>query len=526
MQKDAEAAFSNILPDGAIVRNKDLAVVAKSALVGLLAGVMVTLYRFTLGMAKDLSYAMYELLREQSAYIPYWVAFVAILGLLTGLLVSRNAMISGSGIPQVKGVIFGYLKDRWLATLAAKFTGGLMAQIAGLSLGREGPSIQIASCVAQGVGELACRSRTEREILIAGGASAGLAAAFNAPLAGVIFAFEEVFRYLSPAILLATTVAAVVADYVSKIFIKSWPLLSFTVERSIPMNSYWVVLVIGVLTGLIGALHNRVLLSVNKWYGGLWSKRAAIFRPLPIFLIAVVVGLTFPAAMGSGLPLTQNLSAAQGVRFLLMLFTVKFAFSIISFSSGAPGGIFFPLLALGATGGAIFLKAAASVGAVDESLFINFVTLGMAGLFTATVRAPITGIVLLTEMTGSFSHLLPLTMVSIISYIVAGSTGVDPVYDSLLEDMTGAGGERAAQFGNRSLIDATVREGSRPDGARVRDLALPRRCRVLSVKRCGRDVHLRDDTRICAGDVLTILSDGGGEREIRGLLRENFELSS
>ncbi|MDR3073885.1 MAG: chloride channel protein, partial [Deltaproteobacteria bacterium] len=150
--------------------------VLKSALVGLLVGGLVSLYRRLFFLAEGACLSAYASLRAQPEYLPLGLAVLAVLGLCTGLLLRRYAMIGGSGIPQVKGIIMGRFKQRWLSTLLAKFVGGLAAIGAGLSLGREGPSIQLGACVADGLSDALARSETERGILIAGGASAGLAA--------------------------------------------------------------------------------------------------------------------------------------------------------------------------------------------------------------------------------------------------------------------------------------------------------------------------------------------------------------
>ncbi len=130
---------------------------------------------------------------------------------------SKNRSISGSGIPQVKGTLLGYFNYHWFNTLWSKFSGGAIAIFAGLSVGREGPPIQLGACVAEGLGNRLCDSRTERNYLIAGGASAGLAAAFNALLAGVVFAVEELFTYISLPILLVTMVSAIVAGSIARL---------------------------------------------------------------------------------------------------------------------------------------------------------------------------------------------------------------------------------------------------------------------------------------------------------------------
>ena len=144
-------------------------------------------------------------------------------------------------------------------------------------------------------------------------------------------------------------------------------------------------------------------------------------------------GLTISYALG-GHHLVEQLQASLNLPFLLLLLTVKFLFTMISFGSGAPGGIFFPLLVIGATIGAIFSNLAVTWAGISPGLLDNWIVLAMGGYFTAIVRAPITGIILLVEMTGSLSHLLPLTVVSIVAYVTADLLKSNPIYESLLEN--------------------------------------------------------------------------------------------
>ncbi|MDR1778767.1 MAG: ClC family H(+)/Cl(-) exchange transporter [Clostridiales Family XIII bacterium] len=419
---------------GIRISHEKTPILLKSALIGVVAGGFSTLYRMLLSAAETLCFTIYDFVRGHLVYLPVLLAGLALAGLVLGWAVKRFPLISGSGIPQVKAILAGYLKDRWYTTLLCKFAGGALAILSGLSLGREGPSIQIGACVADGIGRRISRSQTERKVLIAGGASAGLAAAFNAPLAGVLFAFEEIFQYLSPVMLLATSISAVASDYVSRLILGTAPIFRMPLEETLPLSAYWTLLVLGGFLGLAGALYNFTLISVSREYKKRFKARP-LLRPVPIFLLTVIPGLCFPYILCGGHAALTKLSVETGLLFLLALLVLKFLFSVVSFASGVPGGIFFPLLIIGALLGGVFAKIAALLPGVDNELFLNFVILSMAGFFAAVVRAPITGVVLLSEMTGSLTHMLSLALVSIIAYAVADAMRSTPVYISLMEDL-------------------------------------------------------------------------------------------
>ncbi len=414
------------------MQKKKVALLFWSLVIGVLSGVTVIAYRLILSGAEKLSFWTYHFLKEHMLWFPLWMGVLIVIGFLVGKMIQKNGMISGSGIPQLKGILSGHLKDSWLGTLCAKFAGGAMAILGGLSLGREGPSVQLGACVAQGISKKISLSDEDRSRLIAGGASAGLSAAFNAPLAGVVFALEELFDSFSPLLILSTMAASAAADFISKAVFGLQPVFQFPESSMLPLASYWLLLVLGAVLGICGMLYNKILLGIQKLYQK-WIPVDK--RPLIPFVLAGLLGILLPAVLCGGHEMLSYLHLSTGLWFLLLLLAVKFLFSMISFGSGTPGGIFFPLLIIGATIGTLFGNISVHFLGCAPDLFYLFVILAMAGYFTAIVRAPITGIILICEMTGSFQHLLPLTVVSFVAYAVTELLKSKPIYESLLENL-------------------------------------------------------------------------------------------
>ncbi len=502
-------------------QSNKLPVLLKSIIVGLLVGMVASVYRWILAGAEELSFATYHYLRNNLILIPIAFLVLGAAGFFVGTLVHKYSMISGSGIPQVKGVIMGYFKNNWFSTLIAKFVGGTVSILGGLSLGREGPSIQLGACIAQGVGDKFATSRTEKKILIASGAGAGLAAAFNAPLAGAMFAMEEIFKYLSPVVLLSTMAAAVASDFVSKIIFGNNPIFNFSVEGNIPLSGYWLLFILGAVLGAAGAFYNYILIKTQALYKKIKLLNAKA-RPIIPFILAGILGLIFPLALGSGHTMLGELQLSTNISFLLLILLIKFMFSMISFGSGAPGGIFFPLLILGATIGAIFGNVAVNYLGFDSNLFYNFVILAMAGYFTAIVRAPITGVILLIEMTGSFTHLLSLTIVSIVAYVVADLLKSNPIYESLLEVQIS---EKKIEIdkhdeSKKITIEMIVHYGSLAEKKLVKEIAIPKSCLLISIKRRGKDFIPRGDTQILAEDYLIFITSLNNEAKAREILTD------
>ena len=401
--------------------------------VGLVGGFVVLLYRVALTFAGDWLVKILSYMKGNPFRCVVWFLILAALAWIVGKLVKWEPMISGSGIPQVEGEIAGRLSQNWKRVLPAKFAGGFLCMLGGLSLGREGPSIQLGAMAGQGISRALGRGKREEKFLMTCGASAGLSAAFHAPLAGMMFAVEEIHKTFSIPILLPVMTASVTADYIASHILGLDPVFRFQITEYLPQNYYWLLILLGILVGVSGVFYNWGMLKAQELYRKIpFMKETG--RLLIAFLTAGVLGIVMPWVLGSGSGLIVSLTQGEMVLGMVVLTLVmKFLFSAVSFGSGAPGGIFFPLLILGALIGAVFAMAGVEFFGLAPVYVNNFVLLGMTGFFTAIVRAPLTGIILLFEMSGSISQMLSLSIVSVTAYIVATVMRSEPIYDSLLK---------------------------------------------------------------------------------------------
>lgn len=401
--------------------------------VGLIGGFIVLLYRVALTFAGNWLIKILSYIKGNPFRCAVWFLILMALAWIVGRLVKWEPMISGSGIPQVEGEVSGRLSQNWKRVLPAKFAGGFLCMLGGLSLGREGPSIQLGAMAGQGISRALGRGKREEKFLMTCGASAGLSAAFHAQLAGMMFAVEEIHKTFSIPILLPVMTASVTADYIASHILGLDPVFHFQITEYLPQNYYWLLILLGILVGVSGVFYNWGMLKAQELYHKIpFLKETG--RLLIAFLTAGVLGLVMPSVLGSGSGLIVSLTKGEMVLGMVVLtLVVKFLFSAVSFGSGAPGGIFFPLLILGALLGAVFAMTGAEFFGLDPVYINNFVLLGMTGFFTAIVRAPLTGIILLFEMSGSISQMLSLSIVSVTAYIVATLMRSEPIYDSLLK---------------------------------------------------------------------------------------------
>lgn len=225
------------------------------------------------------------------------------------------------------------------------------------------------------------------------------------------------------------------------------------------------------------------------------------YRPLIPFLLAGILCFVLPQILGGGHSLVESLIHENfTIQMLLLLLITKFLFSMISFGSGVPGGIFFPLLVLGALTSSIFGNLAVQLQLIYEMFIQNFIILAMAGYFTAIIHAPITGSILITEMTGSFTHLLSLSLISLIAYTVAECLKSEPVYDYLLQRQLQSTEPLTHPSEQKTILEIPIFTDSEIDGHYVHELNLPNQCLLIAIKRGSHEIIPRGNTKLLAGD--------------------------
>ncbi len=364
------------------------------------------------------------------------ITFSAVLVYAAILLVRSFAPeAGGSGVQEIEGALDNVRPVRWKRVLPVKFVGGLLSLGGGLVLGREGPTIQMGGNIGQMIGEWFQVSRDEVHTLVAAGAGAGLSAAFNAPLAGILFVLEEMrpqFRYNFVSVQ-CVLIAVAVSDIVVRMLTSQGPVVAMSDFPSPPLSSLWLFLIFGALFGLFGFVFNRLLVATLNFFAGLrgWSY---VLTGLYVGAFIGFLGWLFPDTIGGGYEvISQALGSKIPIATLLILFIARYGTTVLSYGSGAPGGIFAPMMALGTLFGMWF-------GHVAHVWFPGlvahpgiFAVAGMGALFSATVGAPLTGIALAIEMTGNYQEILPLILTCMVATIVAHGLGGRPIYTVLLQ---------------------------------------------------------------------------------------------
>jgi H+/Cl- antiporter ClcA len=428
-----------------------LAVVFESILIGFIVGFVVVFFRYTLSGAESLRLRVYRALAElPGLWLAAWIFALVLTGLFLGWAAKIRPMIKGSGIPQIKGALVRALTLNWLPELPLKIITGILGIGCGLSLGREGPSIQIGAYVGLGVLRAARRPHRERKILVTSASAAGLAAAFNAPLAGVLFVLEELQSSFSPLFIACAMGASMAADGVAGHFFGLKPVFDFRDITVLPLSAIPCVVLLGIVCGLLGALFKRILYVFQDLYEHL--RIPQVLRPVLPLLLSVPAGFFLFDISGGGHSLIESLARDyRPLNIVLMLLAAKILFTAVCYGSGTSGGIFLPLLAAGAlTGDAVGLVLS-SAGLISGDQILNFIILGMSAFFTGVVKAPVTGMILILEMSGSLNHLGSLVLVCLTAFVTTEVITSRPVYAVLLERMLRGKSSASRHTGNLDI---------------------------------------------------------------------------
>ena len=417
--------------------NKNFKLLFYALLIGIIVGLVGAIFRITLSYIEIFRVNLYENAGNSGFMSWLWPILFAITGISIALYLVRKFApeASGSGVQEIEGALDGLRPMRWKKVLPIKFIASLFSLGSGLLLGREGPTIQLGANIGKMVKDTLGKSEIESNSLISTGAAAGLASAFNAPFAGIIFVIEEMhgqfkFNFYSVA---AIMIGAGTADFIVRVLVNSKPVLEIMIFPSPNIFGLWIFIILGLLCSIIGYVYNKLLVISLDLFKFSY-KIPIIYTGITVGLIIAVIGMFFPNLIGGGYDIiTKGVGNSFTLSFLLFLFIARLLLSIFSYSTGSPGGIFLPMLTLGVIFGMLF-------GTSMQHYFPDLIShpgvyaiAGMAGIFSATVRAPLTGLVLAIEMTSNYELILPLIITTVIASVFTTLLGNEPIYNTLLK---------------------------------------------------------------------------------------------
>lgn len=427
---------------------KILILYAVSIVLGILTGTIASLFQLAIGWLDALMESLYGFVNSHGWPVGIVSALISMIMILIAFLSVKHIApeASGSGVPEIEGTLLHIRPIFWRRLIPVKFFSGILAISSKLVVGREGPTIQMGGNLGEMLGDLLRLPRHRRDTLIAAGSAAGLAAAFNAPLAGVLFVMEEMrnqFNY-SFTNFKMVIICCVMATITLHVIIGPQPAIQMQLFELPDLSALWWFCLFGVIIGLVGILFNVALMNILGLLDNL-NPKYKMYYVLVVGLLIGYLAYRYPSMVGGGYEIiNQALTISPVFSFLCVLIVTRFITTMLSYSTGVPGGIFAPMLALGTLLGLGVFHVLQYFN-LDPSIQPGmFAVAGMGALFAASVRSPITGVVLVVEMTQNYSLILPLMVTCITSTTIVQLAGNEPIYTQLLE--------RTLKLGTKNLV--------------------------------------------------------------------------
>ncbi len=501
---------------------------------GVFAGAITTAFVLLAEKGEELSHGAYAFIRNNPAFIPLWLVVLCAGAFLIGVCMQISKLIGGCGIPQSEGATRGGIRFKWFRDMTANFAACLASIFMGLSIGSEGPSAFIGACSGDGVATALRRNEMIKRYQITGGACTGLAVASNAPLTGIIFAFEEAHKRFTPEVFICSF-SSVVCGMLTRYLI--YFLLGITRQNAfssfvfveLSLRSYGYVLGAGIVCGLLGVLFQKCCFFLRKRFQKIRLKKGKYAHFVRI-AIAVLLGgaasMLIPGVMGGGHSFIQSLGTNGGSNaptvegvfglsltgVLLVVLICRFCITSVNVASGIPCGIFIPIIAMGACVGGGLNQLWIAWG-MNPQYCDLMVMICIAALFTAIVRAPLTALVMICEFTGSFAPLLPAVIGVALGYIIGEIFRTDGIYEELLELHERESGVRERAV--REVYTIVVAQGALAEKREVRDILWPTGARLTEIHR-GEEVILPDgETELKGGDTLVIVCRTDAPEKVR-----------
>ena len=521
-RKDYKGYFKNVI----------VPVFVYGAFTGLLVGTIVYFFKLIAEFLTEKSGEIYHFAQSNP-----WIAVAVVVGAVALAFVAYFLQkwapeTAGGGIPRAEGVLRGLLTFRWLRTAIAVVVNSWISFFVGLPLGSEGPSVLLGTAIGGGTCRLPLSHNSWNRYIMTGGASAGFAVATGAPVTGILFALEETHKRFTPMIFLmamSSVLFGVTASNLWAMAIGHSPEPLFDVGAlmgQFAMSDIWVPLILGVAVALLACGYNLFVFFIGKVYDTKLKRIPQWARLVIVFVLTAVIGLIAfgdfdgsNALFGGGGLIVGLAGGGFTWKIVFALLVIRFLTIAFATGSGATGGVFIPMLSIGALLGALLGNAFVAMG-MDEGLFATVVMLTMSAFMGATTRAPLTALVFMVECTWSFSNLFYVAITVFLSYFLCEIVNVEPLYDVLLERMIHK--QNTGKTHQIVRLTYVVQEGAFAVGKAVRDILWPSNTKVSEIVAADNVKRMDDDgeKKIHAGDTLTIITQTFDEAATRAELDE------
>ena len=469
------------------------------ALAGALTGLVITLYKFCAKHVIHLSEQGYAYLRSHPLWlIPAVIALVG-LALLLAHVYRHTTNLRGGGIPTAIGILRGWLPFRWLHNALGIFTLSLTTFLVGVPLGNEGPSVQLGTAMGKGCSQLlGKRGEAWSRYGMTGGACAAFSTATGAPISGILFAVEDTHHRVSPLILLVATAAVaasrLVSDLLSPLLGVSSALFPALQLPALETKDCWIPLVLGAIFGLFAVAFLSFYRAMSDLLNNKLAKVADWCKILVILLCTLGMGLLSFSYVSTGHDLVLALFDSEAIWVLLLLLVARTVLTVGANVTNLTGGIFLPILAIGATLSVLFAEGVQALFGLSEAYFPVILVLGITACIAGMMKMPLTAVVFAIEALSGHTIILPILLVTAVAYGVAELFGAVSINDRVLEHRM----EQVHHGRTRTSAEITVvvQAGSFAEGKEIRDILWPEGLFVLSVDKSralgGKTLHNGD----------------------------------
>lgn len=473
-----------------------------SALTGGFTGILIFIFKFLSKLIIGVSSDIYSAVRSEPRYFLLLLGGGAVVGLVSFVIINYVPNCRGGGIPTAVAILRGHIPFEWMTTLVGMFASSIITFGMGVPLGNEGPSVQMGCAVGRGtVNSLGKKNRAWDKYVMTGGAAGGFAAATASPLSGILFAFEEVHKRISPIIFMSVS-SAVITSYgtmrvLSGLFKTEFYIFDFAFTSVMPIKYIMTALLTGIAAGGFAIIFAKVYRITDKLINGRLSESPAEAKIILIFVAVAGLGFISSDFTGSGHDLICEIMYGRAPAWYLLTvyLIVRSLLLLLANTTGITGGIFIPSLTFGAMVGSLCGKLAVYVGILPEQYVPVLVIVGMTAFLAASSKIPLTAIAFSLEALSGLPNVLPIAIGTAAAYILTESAGAVSLTDAVIEGKI----KHHVKGKDFFVIDTrfTVSAGSFAEGKEIRDILLPPNCIIVSAEKKNPDA-----STLSAGDVL------------------------
>ncbi len=497
---------------------------------GAITGAVITLFKFCAKHIIEWSEITYTFMRSN-----LWLAAiiaVVLVGVAIGIAIFHRTApnTKGGGIPTSIGILRGLITFKWYRNLFNVFFASMLTFFIGVPLGNEGPSVQIGTALGRGTVNLfGKKNRAWDRYVMTGGACSGFAVATGAPISGILFAIEEAHQRISPMILsvsfISVSFAYVVASLLSPLLNVPMALFPQLNLVNLQLAELWIPVVIGLVVGLFSVL----FINAHKLVRWIWKIKLNKIKPFIkiyiCFILTLIMGLVSYSFISTGHHLILDVTSDNIAWYMLIaILAFRLAVMLISNSSGITGGLFLPILALGAIVSGLIGQLFTATGWLDQKYYSVIVMLGLTACMAGMMKTPLTAVVFALEALSLFGNILSVVIVVAISYMVTEIFGARSFNERVVRDRV----EDIHKCQTPKVIDTfvTVQKGAFVANRQIRDILWPNNLFVLSIRQ-SEDAPIVDrhgEKHIHEGNVLHIrystYDEETTKREILALVGE------